>query len=234
MLSFVTWLWGSRYNVEHVNALARMIRRHYGAPHRIICVTNDPGIIDSNIEIVGDRADFAGLVSPHGIASPACYRRLRLFAPDARETFGDIVVNLDLDLIIKRDLRPLLAGFIAQPHVFFAGWRDPYRPKQICGSVFALRTAGYLTDVWSDFKRDPKRAQALAQRAGFSGSDQAWISYATASDSLRWTQADGIYSFKKDRCETLPPDARIVVFHGDPKPWSAEAMRVPWLRAHYR
>jgi len=41
MISVVTFLWGDgKYNVSHVETLASMVRRHYSAPHKFICVTN--------------------------------------------------------------------------------------------------------------------------------------------------------------------------------------------------
>lgn len=225
MISFVTWKWGSRFNAEHVNVLRRMVARHYAAPHRFICVTNDAIAIDPDVEIVADREDFASVPSPHGGANPSCYRRLRLFASDAAETFGERIVNLDLDLVITGDLRPLFD----RPESF-VGWQDAYWPTQINGSLWMVAAAAHV-GVWERF--DPTSSPKVAFDRGYKGSDQGYISMRLPG-CAKWTFADGVYSFKKDKCETLPANARIVVFHGDPKPWSDRCQRIDWIRQHYR
>lgn len=225
MISFATFKWGSKYSAEHVNTLARMVARHYRSPHRMICVTNDAAGIDPSIEIVADREDFASVPSPHGGSMPSSYRRLRLFSPDIAETFGERIVNLDLDLVITADIQPLF-----ERKESFIGWRDAYWPKQINGSVWMVK-AGAHPEVWSDF--EPVLSPRYALDRGYKGSDQGYIS-SMLPDCAKWTQADGVYSFKKDKCESLPANARIVVFHGEPKPWSERCQRIAWIRQHYR
>lgn len=231
MISVVCFLWSSPgyrtvYTAEHVNTLARMMRRTCTVAHRLICVTNQADGIDPSVEIVPDRADFAGIASPHGPRAPACYRRLRLFAPDARETFGERIVALDLDCVIAGDLGPLW-----NREDDFVGWRDPLVPKQICGSMFMLR-AGSCSEVWKEFRRGPLHAQALAARAHYRGSDQAWISFCLPF-CQKWSRADGAYSFRVDlrAAQSIPRDARVVFFHGNTKPWSPNAPA--WARTLY-
>lgn len=199
-----------------------MVVRHYPAPHRFLCVTNDPAGIDPDIEIIPDRADFADLKSPHGGNNPACYRRLRLFHPDAAATFGERIVSLDLDTVIVGDLRPLWDR--PEP---FVGWTDPLYPQQLCGSMLLL-TAGAKRMVWNLF--DPATSPAQAAHAGYRGSDQAWISYCLPRDA-RWTAADGVLSWRKLN-GWLPEGARIVFFHGARKPWDAGMPE--WVRENWR
>lgn len=230
MLSIVTWKWvtpgyHSTFTAEHVNVLARMVERHYPAPHRVVCVTNEADGIDPHITIVPDREDFAHLPSPHGGKMPSCYRRLLLFHPDAAQWFGERFVSMDLDCVIVLDLRPLFD----RPDDF-VGWQDACRPRQLCGSMFMLR-AGARPHVWNDF--DPTLSPGLAKAAGNYGSDQGWLSYCLHEDS-RWTAEDGVLNFNFDlQRGPLRDGARIVFFTGIPKPWDATAMRHEWVRQHW-
>lgn len=232
MISFVCWKWStpgyrSTFGPEAVNTLARMVRRHYDAPHRFLVVTNDRAGINGEIEIVPDRADFAEVRSPHGSGSPSCYRRLRLFAPDAARTFGERIVSLDLDAVIVGDLRSL----VDRPEDFVA-WSDPLRPAQYNAS-FLLLTAGARPRVWTEF--DPQRSPREARAAGWIGSDQAWLTHCLGPGEARWSRPDGVYSYRVDKLDRgLPADARIVFAHGDQDPWGERMQGVAWVREHYR
>lgn len=212
MITVVAWKWGERYTAAHVNALAAMVRSHYDRPHRFVCVTDDPVGLGDGIEDVPYVNLFPQLQSPHGPHMPSCYARLIAWAPEARELFGERMVLIDLDVVLLRTVAPLWD----RPEDVVL-YRDPYRPEQANGSMVLLR-AGARPDVLADF--DPARSPQLAKARGFRGSDQAWLSY-KLPDAPRWDTFDGVYSYKAHvRGKGLPADARMVVFHGDPKPWN--------------
>lgn len=231
-MTFVTWKWSrpgyrSTFTGAHVNRLAAMLARHYARPHRVVCVTNDAAGIDPAVVIVPDRADFADIPSVHGGANPSCFRRLRMWHPDAAQWFGERFASLDLDLVITRDV----TGIFDRGEDFVA-YRDPYYPRQYNGSLMLLR-AGARPDVWEAF--DPDRSPQIARGVGFVGSDQAWISL-RAFGAPTWSEEDGIYSYRRDiepRGGALPADARIVVMHGNTDPWSPAAQALPWVREHW-
>jgi hypothetical protein len=95
--------------------------------------------------------------------------------------------------------------------------------------------AGCRSQVWDDF--DPKESPKLANAAGNRGSDQGWIQYRLGRGEATWTVKHGVYAYRTDlrgKQQRLPSDARLIVFHGEPKPWSQEAQRVsPWIAEHY-
>lgn len=237
MLTVVTWKWPSprgyrsTFGPETVNVLRRMVARHYTAPHRFVCVTNEPQGLDAEVEVVSDRADFAGLPSPHGGRNPSCYRRLRLFAPDAAATFGERFVSLDLDCVLTGDVRPLWDR--AED---FVAWGDtnPMKGSHYNGSMILLR-AGTRAQVWTAF--DPQRSPARSLRAGCFGSDQGWISYCLGPGEAKWSTKDGVYSFRVHLTgkRQLPANAKVVMFHGHVDPWLANVRReYPWVREHYQ
>jgi len=235
VISVVTWKWErpgyrSAFAGEHVNALRRMVDRHYSPDARMICVTNDGAGIDSRVEIIPDREDFADLPSPHGGMNPTCYRRLLGFHPDAAQWFGERFVSIDLDVVLTADMRP-----VWDRDEDFVAYADPYyyrRSGQYCGSMWLLR-AGSRPKVWTDF--DPKTSPSVAARAGFRGSDQAWISYAAAG-APTWSPKDGVYSYRADierNGNRLPVDARLVICHGPHDPWLEPMAELSWVREHY-
>lgn len=223
MISVVCWRWGEKYTAAHVNTLKRMVERWYPVPHYFMCVTDDDQGLDDGIICIPDRADWQHIPSPHGRTAPSCYRRLRMFAPEAGLEFGPRFVSVDLDCIITGDLRPL---WDRDDDVML--WRDPFYPAQANGSMLLLR-AGSRPQVWERF--DPDRSPQIARGAGFMGSDQAIISWMLPS-APKWTQDDGVYSYRIDCKGGLPKDARIVFFHGKPK---QDAPGLPaWIAEHYR
>jgi hypothetical protein len=236
MISFVTWLWHtpgyrSTFEASAVNTLFAMVDRHYPAPHRNICVTNFPKGIDATIEIVPDREDFAGVTNPNGRQNPSCYRRLRVFAPDAGQTFGPRVVSMDLDLVIVGDLRPL----VDRPEDFVIWGQSDFPKRQFYnGSLWMLRT-GSRTQVWTRF--DPRNSPHQTKRAGHRGSDQGWFSYILGRNEATWGNRDGVYSWRVHLAPKgggLPANAAVVSFHGRTDPWSYDMQHHAWIREHYR
>jgi hypothetical protein len=237
MLRVVTWLWHtpgfrSTYTAAHVNGLYAQVRRHYPDPFEPVCVTDRPAGLDPSIRVVPLWPDFRELVSPHGREYPACYLRLKAFAPEMREVLGPRFVSLDLDTVITGDLRPLW-----QRPEDFVIWTlaVPLREKTRTtyqGSMWLL-TAGSRPQVWDRFTPTAAR-QAFA--AGHHGNDQGFMQYVLGPREATWTAGDGVYSFKchllRDHGGRLPANARVVMFHGKPDPWDPEAQRHGWIRAH--
>lgn len=235
MMTFVTWKWraaGYRtiYGPRTVNLLAAMVARHYSAPHRFLCVTDEAQGLAPGIEVVKPWDDFVGVPSPHGPRYPSCYRRLRAFAPDIEASFGPRFVMLDLDTVIVGDLGPL----VTRPEAFVA-WADPMNRGQYNPSVLLL-TAGARPQVWTAF--NPALSPAWARKAGFLGSDQAWISAALGRQEATFTIQDGVWSFRHLQYRARLPEVdrpiRVVNFHGAVKPWSAQAQDYQWVREAYR
>ncbi len=213
-----------------MRVLRNMVRRHYAKPHRFVCVTDDPAGIDPDVEIVPLWNDHANVPSPHGGLNPSCYRRLKAFSAEIASVFGQRFVSVDLDCVITGDLRPLWD----RPEDFVC-WGDtnPLPGSHYNGSMMML-TAGARRKVWEMF--DPKTSPQKAKRAGCWGSDQGFISYCLGPGEARWTKADGVYSYRNDLQprNSLPANARIVLFHGKIDPWAPPASGIDWVRQHYR
>ena len=237
MISVVCWVWsgvhlGDRpYRPSHVNALRQAVAAHLPLPHRFVCVADSTDGFDPEVEVhlTPPEAKATGeLRSPEGGRFPSCYRRLYNFSEGAK-AFGDRILCTDVDWVPTRDLSPLFAR-----SEDFVGWR----PLRTWGSPHLLRfgggvyllTPGTRTEVWSTFRGATSIAEA--RRAGFRGSDQAWISYMLARREPYFTRESGIYSIRdlNNGHLPLPADARMVHFNGPVKPWSSP---LPWVRQHW-
>jgi hypothetical protein len=233
-LAVVCFLWcdGSRdYRPEHVDVLARAVRRNLPVEHEFVCITDEKGFF-SGVRVIAPpdtSRRLAGIKTPEGGAFPSSYRRLWLFSDEAR-AIADRILLLDVDCVVTRDLSPLLA-----PEDDFVGWRPNYAwgtGKRLGGGTWLLRT-GSRPEVWGEFSEEGILA---ARFAGFRGSDQAWISYKLASSAPVWPKNAGIYQSQDMRASgyrSLPADARIVHFNGMPKPWDL-AGRIEWIRRHWQ
>lgn len=234
MLRVVTWKWNtpgyrSSYGPAQVNVLRSMVARHYPDPHEFICCTDDPTGLDSRIRFVPLWNDFADLGHPSGPRYPSCYRRLRAFDPDIGQVFGDRFVSLDLDCVIVDDLRPLWN----RPEAF-VGWHGTHARNSFNGSMF-LMTAGARPQVWTEF--NPRKSPERAQRAGYYGTDQAWISCCLGSKEARWSDADGVLSYRlhvAPAAGRLLPNARVIFWNGKSDPWGEESQRLDWVRDNWR
>ena len=235
MISVVCFKWRPRagyrstYGPGTVNTLQRMVARHYGKPHRFICVTDDAQGLDPDVEVVPLWKDHAELPNPSFRTGPSCYRRLKVFARDMGAVLGERFACMDLDTVITGDLSPILdrtEDFIA--------WRNPDTRWPINGSFFML-TAGSRPQVWESF--DPKTSPAKSHAAGCKGSDQGWMSYVLSGEPTIG-QEGGLYSYREDVARggnKLPKHARMVFFHGHWDPWDPEVHKVaPWVTEHYR
>lgn len=231
MLTFVCFLWRPvstgfqlprvcRYTSRHVNVLRNMLDRHVHIPHRLVCVTDMPGGIDSRVETIPlwDKCRHLG----------GCYNRLYVFSAEARELFGDRFCCIDLDVTLVRDCTPLFDrddDFIINAYnPLRAGEND----QHYNGGLFML-DAGARRCLWDQF--DPNSTPAIVQADRRTiGSDQAWIRYRLGKGESRWTNADGVYEARQVR-HVLPEDARLVLFSGKRDP---SLNPYPWIAEHWR
>lgn len=244
MLDVVTWKWRPRpgyrstFPAEAVNCLAAQVRRHYPKPHRFTCITDESGGIDTDhVRIIPLWDTFAEVPNPSNGRNPSCYRRLKAFSREAQTLIGPRFVSLDLDVLITGDLSPI---FDRQEDFVIWGGQSVRtgRPDPYCwynGSLWLLQ-AGTRPQVWETF--DPAHSPLAAHRAGCRGSDQGWIAHCLGPREARFGLDDGVYSYRNHilpQGGKLPPDARIVIFHGKHDPWDADVLaRHDWVREHWR
>lgn len=237
MLEVVTFLWrGGRadYTADHVNTLFAMFARNYSEPFRFTCVTNYPDGIREEVRVIPDKEDWAlarpGTEYYRQFGRQSCYRRLRLYGPDAEADFGKRILCLDLDMVIMGDVtelfnRPDDAVFLENAST---------HPNKYNFSI-QLLTAGARPELWADF--DPDQSPIVSRQAGFMGTDQAWGAYRLGDKEAVWTTADGCLNWRmhieRPKLNVPPEGTKIVSFAGRTKPWEL-ADTTGWITEHYR
>jgi hypothetical protein len=221
-LQIVIWKWRSphklhlvfNYSSEAVNRLSSEISRNLSLPHDIVCVTDDPVHLNSNIRTVPLWPDARHL--------GGCWTRLKAFAPEMRELIGPRFVWIDLDTIVTGSLDPLFSR--TEDAVFLGSDPKPGTPYN--GSM-VMMTAGARAEVWSTF--DPDRSPALTRNLGLIGTDQAWFAYVLGRNEAVWLPDSGAMC-SADCVPDLPSHARIVFFPGPSKPHMSTTWKAaPWV-----
>lgn len=200
MITVACVKWGSMYGPEYVNRLYAMVARNLtdGTKGRFVCFTDDAEGLWPQVEI---------RPLPEGMTG--WWNKLYLFAPGTFED-GERVVYFDLDTLIIGPIDDIMA-YDGE----FAILRDFYRPQGWGSGVMAWR-GGFGAGIWESWAR--------SGRPDMVGGDQAWIEmclYGNGALKIDLWQAlfPGAFCSYKADCRPFPPAAaRIVCFHGEPKP----------------
>lgn len=239
MITFCTFLWpGPRaYQPEHVNLLAHAVRYFYPEEHRFLCVSGIKGDFTKGIDVIPPPKgceSLGAIPAPQGHGFPSSYRRLWLFSEAAHKAIQGPVVLLDVDSMIVGDLRPLIDPYLNRD---FVGWRPAKvwgREKRIGGGTW-LHNTGTLTDLWREFRQNPKKLVKMAKDQGWNGSDQAvlslWYNENRMKNAIIWPKDCGIRGAQEGvwQWNYPPPGSCIVHCNGDEKHWGQSK---PWMRAY--
>lgn len=230
--------WGTKYGPEYVNRLYAMVRRHLRGDFRFVCLTDRGEGVRAEVECL----PIPDLALPPGIPERG-WKKLTTFEADLHGLRGHALF-LDLDVVIVADITP----FFEQPGDFLIihDWKRPWR---VTGNSSVYRfELGAHADVLAKFRRE-----AEAIRARFRN-EQAYLSDEIhRQGKLQYWPDDWTASYKYHcippwplnywRTPELPPDARIIVFHGEVNPPDALAGRrnrrwrfvrpAPWVAEHW-
>jgi hypothetical protein len=208
---------------------------------------------------------FDMLNPTHPTNRPNCYPRLKLFSSEMEGTFGKRFVSLDLDMVLVDDVAPLWSRsedfviydargddhYNGSMFMMTAGARNwvwtqfnPVESPRItmragmrgsdqawiryCLSPNAA-TWSYEDGVYAYLNIVPPRGIARRPRPNI---------HIPTSRSQRPLRDGAIRSptpIPPARDGSLPPNARIVVFAGEYKPWEPRTWQMsPWVKGHYR
>lgn len=211
------------YSAEYVNRLASMLRRHLHLPYTLTCVTDMPEGIEAGVRVVPTPAEVRDW--------PGHMRRLVIFRPDAAETFGKRILLIDLDVVILRDITPL----VDRPEDFVA-W-EPRLYHALNGAYaryntgFMLMDAGARPQVWAALDIDEATRVLSAKHEGVVD-EQSWISHVLGPDEAIWPWNGDVVSVK---AVPAPHAARMVFFNGPRAPGMPAMQReFPWILEHWR
>lgn len=197
---------GGQYTIDHVN----MLDQQLDVP--LIVYTDDKAVL-------ADRGDLARKLTG---TLPGWWSKMELFDPGSRED----MVYFDLDTVIRKRPRVLDAP-IHKPMIL----RDVYRTDGLQSSIMVI-PAGFKPLIWNKWSVvNDTRAWAKVYAPRNLG-DQAFIE---DCGKQFWGILQDAYpgeyvSWKADNLDgrPLPDEARVIVFHGEPKPWSVPRERQSW------
>lgn len=186
---------GGEYRAEHVERLAAQCERW--APGVGFACLSDVEL-PSGISRIALEQDYPGWWSK--------IEAFRVVGP---------VLYMDLDTSIVGPLSPLLD--VARAHKFVA-LRDfnPHQREMGSGLMSWSESMGYL---YKQFHRDPQGIMRRCSTPRHWG-DQGYIEKETPGRAYWQDLLPGaVVSFKKHCARGIPTGARVVCFHGKPRPW---------------
>lgn len=246
MLTICTWFWVDPYrrrsyriSPEDIRVWDSMIKRNVTIPHRRVCITHRPDLIDF--------METAPLDTSKHVPG-TCAVKLMVWRDDIEPVLGQRICSMDVDCVVTGNLdaildRPEDMVLWKNPNYQEGGRRGFYQ-----GSL-QLLTAGARPELWDDF--DPESTPEWLNRR-FGGFEQCWISERLNLafprpgwkwDVPHWTEADGVYGAGRlfngrmgEGVQTeLPENAKIVFTPGDRAPSQPGVQEAhPWMKEHYR
>lgn len=196
---------GGDYTPEYVSRLQNGVSRHLKAKHRFICLTD--------VQVPCESVSIA-----HGW--PGWWSKIELFRSDI---FPEgLVIYFDLDTVIVGDISPLiLAEVEAMSFFMLEGF---HISRRWASGIMAWNNTGHLDDVYSSFHYQTHSRKYL--------NDQEWISLCGGQIQPIQSLLPGIVSYKHHcRGKGLPEEARVVCFHGNPRPHQVED---EWMKEYWR
>ena len=203
---------GGEYRPEHVVSLYRGVQKHWRIDRlgylRMICLT-DVRFVQAGVECVRLIGDW-----------PGWWSKMELFRPDIP---GDLLY-IDLDTVIVGDLAAVanvkrltvLRDFYHKDKLDRQGW---------VGSGLMYLPEACRAPIWPRWLLDPQGHMARHGRGG----DQKLLQAEIGAEAARWQDVlpDQVVSYKihvKANGGKVPPGARVVCFHGKPRPWQVPAL----------
>jgi hypothetical protein len=216
------------YTKDYVHRLHNMVRRNLQVEHRIICLTD--GLSDIQHGIKYNSASYFDRHyniqwEPLLYDWPGWWAKAEIFRPDL-EKYGRLFY-IDLSVVIVGDITEMAThDGLAVNKDFYLGC-----PSQ---SVLSL-PPGALRVVWDTFKADPEKWMAEGDKCNAPNfGDQILLNEIDVGEIPYFQDLfpGQIVSARRDCNRGLPKNARIVKFHGQPKPHTQDSLE--WVSQHWR
>ena len=215
----LTMKWGTLYGADYVNVLYRAVAANMDRPFRFHCMTDNASGLAPEIE----AHPLPDLNFGPGEFAFGGWPKLSVFASDLLGLSGRALF-VDLDTVILGKLDPLFD--VPGGVVLIREWprlADRLKLKRDVrgmSSIFAF-TLGRQPHLLEDYMSDPVAARGSVRH------EQAWIT--RHAQDLRFWPEGMVVSFKKTLMappllnrlagpKAPPDDARVLVFHGVPRP----------------
>lgn len=238
---------------EDVRIWDRMIARNLSIPHRRVCVTHRPDLIDFMETVPLDMTKHV---------PGTCLVKLQAHKVGGVAKEGDRVLLMDVDCVVTGSLNELVS-----PPYSMMFWKNPNhdpntedgRKRGFIQGSMQLFTVGATEFLWCDFDERATAGRVNGAKVGtvplnrrFGGAEQCWISERLNADYPEagwewvvphWTEKWGVYGAGRlfggkmgaGVTAELPANARIVFTPGDRSPSQPEFQaQHPWVKEFWR
>ncbi len=230
MMTFACVLNPSKdFDARYVHNLARGLAKYAPQPHQLICLTNEQirgvACVPVDSKLPGWWAKMALL----DIQGPMIY--------------------LDLDTIILGDLAPLVEFVEQANNPCMLQMLGAKKERFECGILGWSEKAWrwWIKQLGPAFARECMRfvpggsrdQQAMEDYRGNRwNNDEDWLRAKIVQEKITVERlqdwVSGIYSYRMHALKAPPPDARIVCFHGEPRPRDVvETERDSWVAGEW-
>ena len=203
------WSGDGEFKSSHVQSLARQCAQ-FAPGVDFICITPEfiPGVD----------------CRPCTHKWPGWWHKYEIFAPHIRGK----ILYMDIDTVIRDSLSDIVA--VDKLTLLRDAYRDGKKLKEGLQASLMLLPDADRAEIWEDWIRHPEDHM---ERLGFKG-DQPMLEQHFLKRAQRWQDVlpGQIVSYKVDcgggnafRPATIPADARLIFFHGRPRPWQTEQFK---------
>lgn len=187
--------WGKKYTSDYVNILFDMVLRNVSTKQKLkfYCFTDDKTGLNEAIICKPLNCDLQGW-----------WNKLYLFSDDLFPN-GEQVFYFDLDTVIVSGLDDIF-----KYRGDFAILRDFYRQNGLQSSIMSWK-ANKFNYIWDDY--------VAANYPIVEHGDQGWIEKTVNKFDLWQNLFPGCFvSYKVHAKNDIPKGAKVIVFHGEPRP----------------
>jgi len=220
---------GGDYDETYVERLAASVHRMLSLPHRFVCLTDVPKRHLNHYPI--DQ------VIPLERGWPSWWAKMELFG------LPGPVLYFDLDTVLTGSIDEL-ATWIVQSKNSLLMLRGFYKSDKCSGILGWNGDLKWILDAFIEhyanqatWRKCPNATYMLVKRKQFRG-DQEWLqsflpNHPQLSVILAQDVMSGIYSYKVHvrNNGSIPQDAKIICFHGRPRPH--EIKNIPWMEKNW-
>lgn len=180
---------GDAFSADYVNKLRVQVANNTALPYRFLCLTDD------SKDVVADCKPVTPWL-------PKWWGKLTLFQKNPYGITGKILF-IDLDTIIVNNIDSLLSY-----DSDLCMLQDFTKPERYGSGIFLLQANSHL-EVWNNFSSNVIDDYKLP-------GDQLWIQH-QVKHADTWP-ASWCVSYKLHAKLSIPLDAKVVCFHGKPRP----------------
>lgn len=203
---------GGDFTVDYVVRLRNMIARNTTIPYKFICLTD--------MEIPSDICESIKLKHNYN----RWWSKIEMFRHGITNT--ERILYFDLDSVITSNIDDILIS--GQSFIALKPWNRTNQKDGLCASgMMAWENGGTYSFIYNQFK--------ISDIGNCPRGDQEYISKVLTINHKKpvffQDVINGIYSYKRNCRQGIPGNARVVCFHGRPRP---HQVNEPWIKENWR